>query len=29
VDCAVDWVGFEAKGHGGKDEPAVVLNQLI
>ena len=29
VDCAVDCVGFEAKGHGGKDEPAVVLNQLI
>src|ERR1700726_1658736 len=21
VDCAVDCVGFEAKGHGGKDEP--------
>jgi glutathione-independent formaldehyde dehydrogenase len=29
VDCAVDCVGFEAKGHGSKDEPAVVLNQLI
>ena len=29
VDCAVDCVGFEAKGHGGKDEPAVVLNQLM
>jgi glutathione-independent formaldehyde dehydrogenase len=29
VDCAVDSVGFEAKGHGGKDEPAVVLNQLM
>jgi glutathione-independent formaldehyde dehydrogenase len=29
VDCAVDCVGFEAKGHGGKDEQAVVLNQLI
>src|SRR6202030_2488692 len=29
VDCAVDCVGFEAKGHGGRDEPAVVLNQLM
>src|SRR5437016_4994300 len=29
VDCAVDCVGFEAKGHGGKDEPAVLLNQLM
>ena len=29
VDCAVDCVGFEAKGHGGADEPAVVLNQLM
>ena len=29
VDCAVDCVGFEAKGYGGKDEPAVVLNQLM
>src|SRR5260370_14639904 len=29
VDCAVDCVGFEAKGHAGKDEPAVVLNQLM
>src|SRR6266446_7935014 len=29
VDCAVDCVGFEAKGHGGVDEPAVVLNQLM
>jgi len=29
VDCAVDCVGFEAKGHGGQDEPAVVLNQLM
>jgi glutathione-independent formaldehyde dehydrogenase len=25
VDCAVDCVGFEAKGHGGADQPAVVL----
>jgi glutathione-independent formaldehyde dehydrogenase len=29
VDCAVDCVGFEAKGHGGADEPAMVLNQLM
>jgi glutathione-independent formaldehyde dehydrogenase len=29
VDCAVDCVGFEAKGHQGKDEPATVLNQLM
>lgn len=29
VDCAVDCVGFEAKGHGGTDQPAVVLNQLM
>jgi glutathione-independent formaldehyde dehydrogenase len=29
VDCAVDGVGFEAKGHGGADQPAVVLNQLM
>jgi len=29
VDCAVDCVGFEAKGHGGVDEPALVLNQLM
>ena len=29
VDCAVDCVGFEAKGHGGADEPAIVLNQLM
>jgi glutathione-independent formaldehyde dehydrogenase len=29
VDCAVDCVGFEAKGHSGKGEPAVVLNQLM
>ena len=29
VDCAVDCVGFEAKGHGGADQPAVVLNQLM
>ena len=29
VDCAIDCVGFEAKGHGGEDEPATVLNQLM
>ena len=29
VDCAVDAVGFEAKGHGGDEEPAVVLNSLM
>ncbi|MGZ5151069.1 MAG: formaldehyde dehydrogenase, glutathione-independent, partial [Burkholderiales bacterium] len=29
VDCAVHCVGFEAKGHGGAQQPAVVLNQLM
>jgi glutathione-independent formaldehyde dehydrogenase len=29
VDCAVDCVGFEAKERGGKEQPAVVLNQLM
>jgi glutathione-independent formaldehyde dehydrogenase len=29
VDCAVDCVGFEAKGQGGAEQPAVVLNQLM
>src|SRR5882724_722548 len=29
VDCAIDCVGFEAKGHSGADEPAIVLNQLM
>src|ERR1700712_2898321 len=31
VDCAVDAVGFEAKGHGhgGKEAPATVLNSLM
>lgn len=29
VDCAVDCVGFEAKAHGGAEQPAVVLNQLM
>ncbi len=29
VDCAVDAVGFEAKGHGGEEQPAVVLSSLM
>lgn len=29
VDCAVDCVGFEATGEGGKEQPAAVLNQLM
>jgi len=29
VDCAIDCVGFEAKGRSGEDEPATVLNQLM
>jgi len=29
VDCAVDCVGFEAKGHGGEEQPAIVLNELM
>jgi glutathione-independent formaldehyde dehydrogenase len=30
VDCAIDCVGFEARGCGGREEqPAVVLNQLM
>jgi glutathione-independent formaldehyde dehydrogenase len=29
VDCAVDCVGFEAKGQGGAEQPAIVLNQLM
>ena len=29
VDCAVDCVGFEAKGQGGVEQPAIVLNQLM
>src|SRR5207245_4817733 len=30
VDCAIDCVGFEAKGHDTlTDEPAVVLNQVM
>jgi glutathione-independent formaldehyde dehydrogenase len=27
VDSFIDAVGFEAKGHGGAEQPAVVLNQ--
>src|ERR1700723_917142 len=29
VDAVVDSVGFEAKGHGGGDQPAIVLNQAM
>ena len=29
VDCFIDCVGFEAKGAGGADQPAVVLNQAM
>jgi glutathione-independent formaldehyde dehydrogenase len=29
VDSAIDCVGFEAVGHSGKAQPAVVLNQLM
>jgi glutathione-independent formaldehyde dehydrogenase len=29
VDAAIDAVGFEAVGHGGKEQPAVVLNQMM
>lgn len=29
VDCAVDCVGLEAKQHGGEEQPATVLNQLM
>jgi len=32
VDCAVDCVGFEARGHGGdssKEQPATVLNSIM
>jgi glutathione-independent formaldehyde dehydrogenase len=29
VDCAIDAVGFEARAHGGAEQPAVVLNQLM
>ena len=29
VDSFIDAVGFEAKGHGGGEEPAIVLNQAM
>ena len=29
VDAAIDAVGFEAVGHSGKEQPAVVLNQMM
>jgi glutathione-independent formaldehyde dehydrogenase len=29
VDSFIDAVGFEAKGHGGEEQPAVVLNQAM
>lgn len=29
VDCAVDCVGFEARGHDHVEEPSVVINQLM
>lgn len=29
VDAFIDCVGFEAKGHSGSDQPAVVLNQAM
>jgi glutathione-independent formaldehyde dehydrogenase len=29
VDSFIDAVGFEARGHGGEEEPAVVLNQAM
>lgn len=29
VDSAIDCVGFEAVGHGGTEQPAVVLNQMM
>ena len=29
VDSVIDVVGFEAKGHGGGDQPAIVLNQAM
>ncbi|MFM0662928.1 formaldehyde dehydrogenase, glutathione-independent [Paraburkholderia sediminicola] len=29
VDSAIDAVGFEARGHAGGEEPAVVLNQMM
>lgn len=29
VDSAIDAVGFEAKGNSGKEQPAIVLNQMM
>jgi glutathione-independent formaldehyde dehydrogenase len=29
VDSFIDAVGFEAKGHGGSEQPAIVLNQAM
>src|ERR1700748_1073379 len=29
VDAAIAAVGFEQKGHGGQDRPAIVLNQMM
>src|SRR5258708_39831204 len=29
VDSAIDAVGFEARGHSGGEQPAVVLNQMM
>jgi glutathione-independent formaldehyde dehydrogenase len=29
VDAAIDAVGFEARGHAGGEQPAVVLNQMM
>ncbi|OKH87727.1 formaldehyde dehydrogenase, glutathione-independent [Thalassospira sp. TSL5-1] len=29
VDSAIDAVGFEAKGHSGGEQPAIVLNQMM
>ena len=29
VDAAIDAVGFEAVGHSGKEQPAIVLNQMM
>jgi glutathione-independent formaldehyde dehydrogenase len=29
VDAAIDAVGFEAKGHSGGEQPAIVLNQMM
>ena len=29
VDAAIDAVGFEARGHAGGEQPAIVLNQMM